>query len=63
LAEADELAGAIPFVEFMLQALRDASGEAVAADQVKRFVEAIGNKELNIGKKSIFRLTITAENP
>jgi cell filamentation protein, protein adenylyltransferase len=55
LAEADELAEATPFVEFMLQALHDAIGEAVAADQVgdhvtdqvKRLLEVVGDKELN----------------
>lgn len=55
LAETDELAEATPFVEFMLQALHDAIGEAVAADQVgdyvtdqvKRLLEVVGDKELN----------------
>lgn len=55
LAEADERAEATPFVEFMLQALSVAIGEAVTTDQVnnhvtdqvKRLLEVIGNKEIN----------------
>ncbi|MDP1666710.1 MAG: Fic family protein [Methylobacter sp.] len=55
LAEADERADAAPFVEFMLQALRDAMREAgdtdqvsdQVADQVKMLLEAIGNNELS----------------
>ncbi|WP_027156629.1 Fic family protein [Methylobacter luteus] len=55
LAEADERAETTPFVEFMLQALSDAIGEAVTTDQasdhvtdqVKRLLEVIGNKEIN----------------
>jgi len=54
LAEADERADATPFVEFMLQALRDAIREAVATDQVgdqatdqvALLLKAIGNNEL-----------------
>lgn len=55
LAEADQSAEATPFVEFMLQALCDAIGEAVTTDQVgdyvtdqvRRLLEVVGNKELN----------------
>jgi len=55
LAEADERADAAPFVEFMLQALRDAMREAgdtdqvsdQVTDQVKMLLEAIGNRELS----------------
>lgn len=55
LAEADELAEATPFVEFMLQVLRDAIGDAVntdqesdyVTDQVKRLIETIGDNLLN----------------
>lgn len=55
LAEADERADAAPFVEFMLQALRDAMREAgdtdqvidQVSDQVKMLLEAIGNSELS----------------
>jgi Fic family protein len=55
LAEADDCAEATPFVEFMLQALFDTIGEALATDQVidyvtdqvKRLVETIGDKEFN----------------
>jgi Fic family protein len=55
LAEADQSAAATPFVEFMLQALCDAIGEAVTTDQVgdhvtdqvRRLLEVVGNKELN----------------
>ncbi len=55
LAEADERADAAPFVEFMLQALRDAMREAgdtdqvsdQVTDQVKMLLEAIGNSELS----------------
>jgi len=55
LAEADERADAAPFVEFMLQALRDAMYEAgdtdqvsdQVTDQVKMLLEAIGNSELS----------------
>jgi Fic family protein len=50
-AEADERADAAPFVEFMLQALRDAMREAgdtdQVIDQVKMLLEAIGNSELS----------------
>ena len=54
LAEADERGDATLFVEFMLKALRDAIGEAVATDpvidhvtdQVALLIEAIGSKEL-----------------
>ena len=54
LAEADDRADATPFVEFMLQALCDAIGEAVAtdqvtdyvSDQVKLLLEAVGSSEL-----------------
>jgi Fic family protein len=53
LAEADERGDAMPFVEFMLEALRDAMIEAVATDQVSdhvtdqviRVVAAIGLSE------------------
>jgi Fic family protein len=55
LAEADQSAEATPFVEFMLQSLCDAIGEAVTADQVgdhvteqvRLLLEVVGNKELN----------------
>jgi hypothetical protein len=55
LAEADQLADATPFVEFMLQALFDAIREAIAndqvgdyvTDQVKLLLEYIGNNELS----------------
>ncbi len=55
LAEADERADAAPFVEFMLQALRDAMREAgdtdqvsdQVTDQVKMLLEAIGSSELS----------------
>jgi len=55
LSEADERADAAPFVEFMLQALRDAMREAgdtdqvsdQVSDQVKMLLEAIGNSELS----------------
>lgn len=55
LAEADHSTEATPFVEFMLQALCDAIGEAVTTDQVgdhvtdqvRRLLEVVGNKELN----------------
>jgi len=55
LAEADHRADATPFVEFILQALRDAIREAVLTDQVSdqvtdqvaRLVEAIGANELS----------------
>lgn len=54
LAEADERGDATLFVEFMLKALRDAIGEAVATDpvidhvtdQVALLIEAIGGREL-----------------
>jgi len=54
LAEADDRADATPFVEFMLQVLCDAIGEAVAtdqvtdyvSDQVKLLLEAVGSSEL-----------------
>jgi Fic family protein len=47
LAEADHSTEATPFVEFMLQALCDAIGEAVTTNQVRRLLEVVGNKELN----------------
>ena len=55
LAEADQIANATPFVEFMLQALVDTVREAVATDQVgdyvtdqvKLLLEFIGNSELS----------------
>ncbi|WP_235187710.1 Fic family protein [Methylobacter tundripaludum] len=55
LAEADHSTEATPFVEFMLQALCDAIGEAVTTDQVgdhvtdqvRRLLEVVGNKKLN----------------
>lgn len=55
LAEADERADVAPFVEFMLEALRDVMREAgdtdqvsdQVTDQVKMLLEAIGNSELS----------------
>ena len=55
LAEADERADAAPFVEFMLQALRDAMREAgdtdqvsdQVTDQVEMLLETISNSDLS----------------
>lgn len=55
LAEADAVAEATPFIEFMLQALRDALIDAVitdqvsdhVSDQVKRLMEVVGSQEIS----------------